>query len=135
MPGCAKIRFNNKLTLIVAGGEGAGSGKLKSVEMITIDLKNLTLSSTNWTFLPDLNSARSHFPTVGIINNSLIVAGGKFDHWDKLAVEKLEDFDQKRWIVDPDLTLNMTRLAHSTIEVPKTWCTNSTNRVYFPDEE
>ena len=40
MPGCALIKFRNKLAIIVAGGEDSDGHKLKDVEILQFDGMN-----------------------------------------------------------------------------------------------
>ena len=64
MPGCAKIRRNNKISLVVAGGQnGRNNDFLKSVEIVGIDVK--TNSASTWVTLGEMNFARAYFPSVG----------------------------------------------------------------------
>ena len=37
MPGCALVKFGNKLTVVVAGGEDSNGKKLKNVEILQFD--------------------------------------------------------------------------------------------------
>ena len=66
MPGCTKTIYNSKMSLVVAGGQDSTGNKLKSVEMISIDIEKQSTPLT-WTILGELKYARSHFPSVGTL--------------------------------------------------------------------
>jgi hypothetical protein len=72
--GCARARLNSMDVVIIAGGETINDqGEkvvLNSVEYI--DLDNLD----GWVPLNSLNMARTNKPTVGFVDNTLVVAGG-----------------------------------------------------------
>ena len=73
--GCARSKFNSMDVVIVASGETFyDHGEqivLSSVEYI--DLDNI---SGGWIQLNSLNIARTNKPSVGFVDNILVVAGG-----------------------------------------------------------
>ena len=120
MPGCALIKFRNKLAIIVVGGEGLDGHKLKDVEILQFDgpdqfgkiLENLVTSA--WQELPNLKFARSNFPSVGIVEGSLIVIAGDVDSTNPDDQESVEEFDEdsNSWIVSEDTKLKSPRFGH-----------------------
>ena len=50
MPGCSKVIHENQMSLVVAGGQDSTGNKLKSVEIIAIDIENRSTPLT-WTVL------------------------------------------------------------------------------------
>ena len=50
MSGCSKVIHENQMSLVVAGGQDSTGNKLKSVEIIAIDIENLSTPLT-WTVL------------------------------------------------------------------------------------
>ena len=93
MPGCAKVIFENRTQLVVAGGEDLNGNKLRSVEMLKINLKSDYLTKSKWIWIGELIHARTYFPTVGILDDSsLIVTGGKLEEEEnKHTVEKYQN--------------------------------------------
>ena len=96
MPGCGKVTYENQTQLVVAGGEDMNGNKLKSVEMLKINLKSADLTKSNWIRIGELIYARTYFPTVGMLDDSsLIVIGGKLDEEEyKYTVEKYQNNQQ-----------------------------------------
>ena len=43
MPGCTKVIHKNKLSLVVAGGQDSSGNKLKTVEIIPVDIENASM--------------------------------------------------------------------------------------------
>ena len=123
MPGCAKIMRNNKISLVVAGGQsGRNDEMVKSVEIISIDIE--TESASTWAIIGELSYARGYFPSVGIIDSSLIVTAGKLENEDgKHSVEKYQNGQWKIWDA---LQLRTPRYSHSTISVTQEWCWSET---------
>lgn len=50
MPGCSKVIHKNQMSLVVAGGQDSTGNKLRSVEIIAIDVENRSTPLT-WTVL------------------------------------------------------------------------------------
>ena len=50
MPGCSKVIHENQMSLVVAGGQDSTGNKLKSVEIIAVDIENRSTPLT-WTVL------------------------------------------------------------------------------------
>ena len=50
MPGCSKVIHENQMSLVVAGGQDSTGNKLRSVEIIAIDVENRSTPLT-WTVL------------------------------------------------------------------------------------
>ena len=50
MPGCSKVIHENQMSLIIAGGQDSSGNKLRSVEIIAIDIENRSTPLT-WTIL------------------------------------------------------------------------------------
>ena len=50
MPGCSKVIHENQMSLVVAGGQDSTGNRLKSVEIIAIDIENRSTPLT-WTVL------------------------------------------------------------------------------------
>ena len=50
MPGCSKVIHENQMSLVVAGGQDSTGNKLRSVEIIAIDIENRSTPLT-WTVL------------------------------------------------------------------------------------
>ena len=50
MPGCSRVIHENQMSLVVAGGQDSTGNKLKSVEIIAIDIENRSTPLT-WTVL------------------------------------------------------------------------------------
>ena len=130
MPGCALIKFRNKLAIVVAGGEDSNGKKLKNVEILQIDgpdeygniIDNLVTST--WEEIPNLIFARSNFPSVGIVEGSLTVTAGDVDSSNPDDQESVEQFDEDSvsWIVREDTKLKSPRFGHSTLKITKEWC-------------
>ena len=123
MPGCAKITRNNKVSLVVAGGQnGRNNNFLKSVEIIGIDIK--TNSVSTWVTLGEMNFARAYFPSVGFLNFSLVITAGKLeDEYGKHSVEK---YQNGKWKILDALKLRFPRFSHSTVSVTQEWCKSET---------
>ena len=117
MPGCAKTMFNDQLTVVVAGGQDQDR-ELKSVEMISLDINANQVST--WKKLGDLNYARSYFPSVGIIDSSLIVTAGKLT--DESGKHSVEKFQNGTWRVWDAIQLRTPKSSHSTVRVTQEWC-------------
>ena len=130
MPGCALVKFGNKLTVVVAGGEDSNGKKLKNVEILQFDgsdnyskiLEAMIRSS--WTEMPKLKFARSNFPSVGNVEGFLTVTAGDMDSSDPDAQVSVEQFDEDSefWIVRQDTQLKSPRFGHSTLKINKEWC-------------
>ena len=130
MPGCALIKFRNKLAIVVAGGEDSDGNKLKDVEVLQFDgpdqfgefIENLVTSA--WQKLPNLKFARSNFPSVGIVGGSLTVTAGDVDSSNPDDQESVEQFDEDSdsWIVREDTRLKSPRFGHSSLKITKEWC-------------
>ena len=118
LSGCAKVMRNNKMSIVVAGGHGNTGQMLKSVNILTINLQDK--STSNWAFLGALNYARSYFPSVGIIDSSLIVTAGKLE--DDEGEHSVEYFEKSLWVVLDTITLRRPKFSHSTISVIQDWC-------------
>ena len=118
LSGCAKVMQNNKMSIVVAGGHGNFGNMLKSVQILTINLQDKTTS--NWALLGALNYARSYFPSVGIIDSSLIVTAGKLE--ENKGEQTVEYFDKDQWVVLDTMTLRRPKFSHSTVSVKQDWC-------------
>ena len=107
MAGCtAAVDNNDKMTLVVAGGEDSKGGKLKSVEIFSIGSKSWTLLKT------ELKFPRSHFPSVGIVNSQLLVTLGTDEN-----IEILDENEFKIWGES-----KQKRFSHSTLKLTHNWC-------------
>lgn len=122
LSGCAKVMRNNKMSIVVAGGHGNTGNMLKSVNILTINLQDK--STSNWALLGALNYARSYFPSVGIIDSSLIITAGKLEENEgEHTVEYYEnDHSTQRWEVLDSMTLRKPKFSHSTVSVKQNWC-------------
>ena len=118
LSGCAKVMQNNKMSIVVAGGHGNFGNMLKSVQILTINLQDK--STSNWALLGALNYARSYFPSVGIIDSSLIVTAGKLE--ENKGEQTVEYFDKDQWVVLDTMTLRRPKFSHSTVSVKQDWC-------------
>ena len=123
LSGCAKVMRNNKMSIVVAGGHGNTGKMLKSVNILTINLQDKTTS--NWALLGALNYARSYFPSVGIIDSSLIVTAGKLE--DDKGEQSVEYFEKSQWVVLDTMTLRRPKFSHSTVSVKQDWCHRDSN--------
>ena len=123
LSGCAKVMRNNKMSIVVAGGHGNTGKMLKSVNILTINLQDK--STSNWALLGALNYARSYFPSVGIIDSSLIVTAGKLE--DDEGEKSVEYFEKVQWIVLDGMTLRRPKFSHSTVSVKQDWCHRDSN--------
>ena len=130
MPGCALVKFRNKPTVVVAGGEDSNGNQLKNVEILQFEsdideegIKDAMIDSS-WEDIPNLKYARSNFPSVGIVEGYLTVTAGDVDSSnrdDQVSVEQFHE-DSKSWIVRKDTQLKSPRFGHSTLKVSKEWC-------------
>ena len=130
MPGCALIKFRNKFTIVVAGGEDSDGNKLKNVEILQFEsdidedgILDAMIKST-WKDIPNLKFARSNFPSVGIVEGFLTVTAGNVESSnpdDQVSVEQFKE-DSNSWIVRQDTKLKSPRYGHSTLKVSKDWC-------------
>ena len=130
LPGCALVKFRNKPTIVVAGGEDSNGNQLKNVEILQFEsdideegIKDAMIDS-NWEDIPNLKFARSNFPSVGIVEGFLTVTAGDVDSSnpeDQVSVERFDE-DSKSWIVRQDTKLKSPRFGHSTLKVSKDWC-------------
>ena len=123
LSGCAKVMRNNKMSIVVAGGHGNTGNMLKSVNILTINLQDK--STSNWALLGELNYARSYFPSVGIIDSSLIVTAGKLE--DDEGEHSVEHFEKSLWVVLDTMTLRRPKFSHSTVSVKQDWCHRDSN--------
>ena len=66
---------------------------MKSIELLNIDINTLAPIS-EWILLEsELNFARKHFPSIGVIGSTLFVTGGAFSSKNAShSVEKFENF-------------------------------------------
>ena len=132
MPGCALVKFKDKLTIVVAGGEDTKGKQLNDVEILQFDepdpdqkdgIKE-ALKQSSWQVISKLNFARSNFPSVGTVEGFLTVTAGDVDSSnrdDQVSVEQFHE-DSKSWIVRKDTQLKSPRFGHSTLKVSKEWC-------------
>ena len=132
MPGCALVKFKDKLTIVVAGGEDTKGKQLNDVEILQFDepdpdqkdgIKE-ALKQSSWQVISKLNFARSNFPSVGTVEGFLTVTAGDVDSSnpeDQVSVERFDE-DSESWIVRQDTKLKSPRFGHSTLKVSKDWC-------------
>ena len=130
MPGCALVKFRNKPTVVVAGGEDSNGNQLKNVEILQFEfdieeegILDAMIAST-WQDIPNLKFARSNFPSVGIVEGFLTVTAGNVESSnpdDQVSVEQFKE-DSNSWIVRQDTKLKSPRYGHSTLKVSKDWC-------------
>ena len=132
MPGCALVKFKDKLTIVVAGGEDTKGKQLNDVEILQFDepdpdqkdgIKE-ALKQSSWQVISKLNFARSNFPSVGTVEGFLTVTAGDVDSSnpeDEVSVERFDE-DLESWIVRQDTQLKSPRFGHSTLKVSKDWC-------------
>ena len=130
MPGCALVKFRNKPTVVVAGGEDSNGNQLKNVEILQFEfdieeegILDAMIAST-WQDIPNLKFARSNFPSVGIVEGFLTVTAGNVESSnpdDQVSVEQFKE-DSNSWIVRQDTKLESPRYIHSTLKVSKDWC-------------
>ena len=111
------------MSIVVAGGHGNTGQMLKSVNILTINLQDK--STSNWALLGALNYARSYFPSVGIIDSSLIVTAGKLE--DDEGEHSVEYFEKSLWVVLDTMTLRRQKFSHSTVSVKQDWCHRDSN--------
>ena len=132
MPGCALVKFKEKLTIVVAGGEDTKGNKLNDVEILQFDepdpdqedgIKE-ALKQSSWQNITKLNFARGNFPSVGTVEGFLTVTAGDVDSSNPDDQVSVERFDEKSnsWIVRQDIKLKSPRYGHSTLKVSKDWC-------------
>ena len=124
------VKFRNRPTIVVAGGEDSNGNQLKNVEILQFEsdidedgILDAMIKST-WKDIPNLKFARSNFPSVGIVKGFLTVAAGNVDSSNPDDQVSVERFDEKSnsWIVRQDRKLKSTRYGHSTLKVSKDWC-------------
>ena len=132
MPGCALVKFKEKLTIVVAGGEDTNGNKLNDVEILQFDepdpdqedgIKE-ALKQSSWQIISNLTFARSNFPSVGTVEGFLTVTAGDVDSSnsdDKVSVERFDE-NSNSWIVRPETKLKSPRFGHSTLKASKEWC-------------
>ena len=130
LPGCALVKFRNKPTIVVAGGEDSNGNQLKNVEILQFEsdidedgILDAMIKST-WKDIPNLKFARSNFPSVGNVEGFLTVTAGDMDSSDPDAQVSVEQFDEdlKAWTVRQDTQLKSPRFGHSTLKINKEWC-------------
>ena len=132
MPGCALVKFKEKLTIVVAGGEDTDGNKLNDVEILQFDepdpdqedgIKE-ALKQSSWQNITKLNFARSNFPSVGTVEGFLTVTAGDVDSSNPDDQKTVEQFDEDSdsWIVREDTKLKSPRFGHSTLKITKEWC-------------
>lgn len=107
-------------TIVVAGGEDANGQKLNTVELLHYSENKYALTRSSWKKYNSLKYARSHFPSVGMVDGNLTVAGGKLDHPEFNPL--VEQFDGTNWNIVHDLKLQSPRFGHSTLKIDKDWC-------------
>ena len=74
--GCAKIREDSELSFVVAGGTGNNGIYLDSVEILKISDNFVdNFGDLSWEKLGKLNSARTYFPTIGVLNSKVLPDG------------------------------------------------------------
>ena len=126
------VKFKEKLTIVVAGGEDTKGNKLNDVEILQFDepdpdqedgIKE-ALKQSSWQNITKLNFARSNFPSVGTVEGFLTVTAGDVDSSNPDAQESVEQFDEDSdsWIVREDTKLKSPRFGHSTLKITKEWC-------------
>ena len=129
MPGCALVKFRNKPTVVVAGGEDSNGNQLKNVEILQFEsdidedgILDAMIKST-WKDIPNLKFARSNFPSVGIVKGFLTVAAGNVDSSNPDDQVSIEQFNEgsNAWIAQKT-KLKSPRFGHSTLKVSKDWC-------------
>ena len=124
------VKFRNRPTIVVAGGEDSNGNQLKNVEILQFEsdidedgILDAMIKST-WKDIPNLKFARSNFPSVGIIKGFLTVAAGNVDSSNPDDQLSIEQFDESSdfWTVSKDTKLKSPRYGHSTLKVSKDWC-------------
>ena len=126
------VKFKDKLTIVVAGGEDTKGKQLNDVEILQFDepdpdqkdgIKE-ALKQSSWQVFSKLNFARSNFPSVGTVEGFLTVTAGDVDSSnpeDQVSAERFDE-DLESWIVRQDTQLKSPRFGHSTLKVSKDWC-------------
>ena len=124
------VKFRNRPTIVVAGGEDSNGNQLKNVEILQFEfdieeegILDAMIAST-WQDIPNLKFARSNFPSVGIVEGFLTVTAGNVESSnpdDQVSVEQFKE-DSNSWIVRQDTKLESPRYIHSTLKVSKDWC-------------
>ena len=122
-PGCAKFHDkNHQITVVVAGGQDAETGEMiPEVEMY---------HQNHWKIIGSLKSGRNHYPSIAILNSSLMIFGGKTDQSISTTFERFDPVTQN-WTIDEKLHLKEERYYHSTIRFRKEWCENT--RIHLID--
>ena len=120
MAGCAVVSWMKRATIVVAGGEDANGQKLNTVEFLHYTKVKYNLVRSFWKKYDSLKYARSHFPSVGMVDGNLTVAGGKLDHPEFNPL--VEQFNGTNWNIVQDLKLQSPRFGHSTLKIDKDWC-------------
>ena len=124
------VKFRNRPTIVVAGGEDSNGNQLKNVEILQFEsdidedgILDAMIKST-WKDIPNLKFARSNFPSIGIVEGFLTVTAGNVDSSNPDDKESVEQFDEdsNSWIVREDTRLKSPRFGHSTLKITKEWC-------------
>ena len=128
---CALVKFKEKLSIVVAGGEDTNGNKLKDVEILQFDepdpdqedgIKE-ALKQSSWQIISNLTFARSNFPSVGTVEGFLTVTAGDVDSSNPDDQVSIEQFNEgsNAWIAQKT-KLKSPRFGHSTLKVSKDWC-------------
>ena len=62
---------------MVAGGLSSTGSALRSVEILELSDRSYRPLFDKWLMLPRLNIARAWYPSLGVLNNRLFIAGGR----------------------------------------------------------
>lgn len=128
--GCSLALIAGQNAVIVAGGSNGIGNYLDSVEFMAL---GPNFDEKNWTELGKLVRPRSYFPTVGVLNSTLIVAGGSFGQANNGSVvfPKSDNFFAEVFNTttlnfqpkssSPKITF-VERYNHATVSVQEQWC-------------
>ena len=86
--------------------------------------KDTMIPHSNWKQFPQLHLARTKYPSIGFVGNSLVVAGGACGRKSRKNCPFVETFNasQYKWDVTKNMRLNHIRYHHSTFQISQPFC-------------
>ena len=115
--GCTKFNSIQSSYLAVAGGISNGNN-INSVHIIKAN-KPTNTDDFRWMKLPDLPTPRHHYPSLGVLGSTVVIAGGNEErNFDVFDVEKA------KWKKEKKFQIYEARLGHSTAFFAKHYCSD-----------
>ena len=128
--GCGKVILNGKQHIVVAGGEANGIMP-KQVEYLSLNMQNIRKGPKchdKWKLRSNLSLPRTLYPSVGVLGNEIVVAGGSCRDDDNNQCSYVERFDPiaNSRKLEETLKLSKSRHSHNTFQISEKTCAGLT---------